>query len=298
MLVRDILELYVETPEYARLEDKPTRTANFRRMIKATVGGKAIGDHDVNELTRKMVVRAVDKMVNDGRYMTGAIHNAVASTRLIWSSVQDRYDDLPERNPFEGRFELGAQVVRKKVDWTQDDFKKIRKSADALEMPWVWHGLALAYQTGQRIGDILGLRHDDVKAGVWHLRQSKCEYFVRLNLKDLDEAWAIVEHLREKNPQCPYVVADPGRPSGPITYATFRNHVRKVLLHAGLEDDLRIHGVRRARAMDLGAMGIPAVDLCGFFGWRSLAAAAPYLKPTEDAADRVIDVVKRLKSTL
>lgn len=94
------------------------------------------------------------------------------SARAIRSRLKDVFRDaithgLIERNPVESV--LKPKVVITRMRMTESDFWKIHEAA---EQPWLKNAMLLALVSGQRLGDVLAMRFDDVRDGfLWQAQQ-------------------------------------------------------------------------------------------------------------------------------
>jgi len=102
--------------------------------------------------------------------------------RTIRTRLKDVFRDaithgLVERNPVETVLKPKIKVTRSRM--TEADFWKIH---DATQQPWMKNAMLLALVTGQRFGDILAMRFDDVRDGFLWIAQQKTGAKLKIEL--------------------------------------------------------------------------------------------------------------------
>ena len=167
-----------------------------------------------------------------------------------------------EFNPASG---LKRPKVGTHAQWSKEDLDNfLSRAKENIKLP-----ILLCLYTGQRIGDVLNMKWDDIREGYIHVRQQKTGRELQIPVHPVLGTY--LEQLRHfhKNGLPDLVCADSG---GVDSFRTRFNRERHRL---GLSH-LRIHGLRKTCAANLAEAGATSAEIAAVGGWKSLAHVALY----------------------
>ncbi len=136
------------------------RRANIKR-VKLALGGRPVSAIRPHEIAGLIAQTAVDHPHTAKRVLTEAreiFHQAICYGWI-------------ERNPAAGIKAPRVKIARQRL--THAEWKQIHAWATRNSPPWVARMMVLALVTGQRRGDLLAMRFDDVWDGYLHIEQQK-----------------------------------------------------------------------------------------------------------------------------
>lgn len=160
----------------------------------------------------------------------------------IWNFARDKgYTALP--NPCAGI--KGFKETGRDAYIEDDQYQAIRESADIV----VQGAMDLAYLTGQRPADVLGLTEMDVRDGVINIRQAKTKAKLRIAVEG--ELATLLDHLRARKAghkvrSTRLIVSERGQP---VTVAMMSRRWAKACAAAGVTG-LQFRDLRAKAATD------------------------------------------------
>lgn len=139
---------------------------------------------------------------------------------------------------------------------TEDEFARIRQYAS----PTLRCLMEIAYLTGQRIGDVLGIRRENISDAGLYVEQEKTGARVLIRMTaDLEAAIRGAGQLHD----CVQALTLFHKPDGsPLAYSTIYGQWRRACAAAGVED-ANFHDLRAAAATDAKAQGLDSRALLG-----------------------------------
>ncbi|MDX9976324.1 MAG: tyrosine-type recombinase/integrase [FCB group bacterium] len=148
---------------------------------------------------------------------------------------------------------------------TDDEFEKIREQAS----PTLQCLMDVAYITGQRIGDVMGIRYEDIvpagargagtPAGVY-VEQQKTKARVLIEITDDLQAALDTTRAVHCSPRAQTLFHKPD--GSPLSYFTIYGHWRRACEDAKV-GDAHIHDMRAKAATDAKAQGLDSKTLLG-----------------------------------
>lgn len=173
---------------------------------------------------------------------------------------------------------LGIKTPKARTQtWTPEEVGTFCAAAERLGKPSVALAVRLAYETGQRVSDVLRATWRDVEGGALRVEQVKTGARVAVPLSV--EMLAVLDRAERR--AVTIIAHDAtGRPWGDWAFRAQFNRIRD---KAGLKH-LRFHDLRRTALTEAGAGGATVVELRALGGHRDLASLNRYVVPTSDAA--------------
>lgn len=221
-----LIKAYTAGPDYAAL--KPRTRIEYDRHL-ATIDG-LWGDMPVRGLRPRAILAMRDSYADTP---TKANHILEVLSALIgWGIPRDYADANPCRDI--PKFRKGAGYAA----WRWDQIELFRREA----APHLWHAAALALYTGQRIGDVLGMKWSDIRAGEVHVVQDKTGKAVWVPIhKELAEVLETIER------RSIYILTTgDGQPWAGGFHSSWKKQMRKKALADMLAARLVPHGLRKS----------------------------------------------------
>lgn len=139
---------------------------------------------------------------------------------------------------------------------TADEFNRIREHAS----PTLQCLMDLAYLTGQRIGDVMGIRYADITESGVYVKQQKTGNRVLISMSpDLEAA---ITQARAIHKSVKGLTLFHKRDGSPLAYNTIYGHWSRACAAAQVED-ANFHDIRAAAATDAKAQGLDSRTLLG-----------------------------------
>lgn len=139
---------------------------------------------------------------------------------------------------------------------TDDEFAAIRSHAS----PTLQCLMDIAYITGQRIGDVMGIRYADISDAGLYVEQDKTRARVQIAMtQDLADA---ISRARELHQSVKGLTLFHRRDGSPLSYFTIYGHWTRACQKAGIKD-ANFHDIRAASATDAKAAGMDSKALLG-----------------------------------
>ena len=277
--VTDLADRYLR--EHAEPHKKPSSIASDRQLLNAIILPK-LGTTKIAALTRADVARFHHSLREKPHQANRAL--ALISKMLnlaeLWGLRPDgtnpcrhlkRYREMPRNRllSFEEQAALGEALDAAKA------------------LPGAIAAIRLLALTGCRVGEVLGLKWEDVTESGLHLADAKAGP----RRVPLGRAAAML--LRSLPRTGAYVVHGPN-PSKPLSTWTLTHVWRLIRASAGL-DDFRMHDFRHLFGTVASSAGTNAFLVRDLLGHRSLAITGRYVErdnaPLQEAADLVSETI-------
>jgi len=211
-----------------------------------------IGGMKAAEVTKRDIIRAIDIVADRGALYQANRVLTLARTIYNWALAEDLLDVNPT---------LG---IRKRID----EKPRERVLSDA-EIECLWNGLdrarmtegirliiRLALLTGQRIGEICGIRKSeiDLNNGVWELPGARTKNGRSHRVPLSGPAMALLKRARELSGGSPFLFPSPkhGQSINPQAPSRALNRAKDVI---GVKD-VRIHDLRRTVTSGMARLGV------------------------------------------
>ncbi|MCA0272382.1 MAG: integrase arm-type DNA-binding domain-containing protein [Proteobacteria bacterium] len=124
---------------------------------------KAWGDRDIHTITRRDVIDLLDGIADSGRGVTA--NRVLAHTRKFFAWCVER--DVLAASPVAGVKPVAKEASRERV-LSDDEIRLFWRACEGVGEPWGPLGKILLL-TGQRLGEVAGMREAEVAGEVWHL---------------------------------------------------------------------------------------------------------------------------------
>lgn len=262
---RALVKSYVASERYTT---KAARTVqDYDRVLDWVI--KKLGDHDPAKIQRQHVIRARDANKETVRFA----NYVVQVLRILFEHAIDLGWLGPHPvNPARGVSLIKAET-REREPWPDHLITAYRTTATG-PASLIFE---LCLGTGQRIGDVLKMRWDDIEADGIHVRQGKTK----------QRLWVpITPHLKAALAATPRIGlticawGDRGRPRGYRSAADLVLGVRKQI---GAEQ-YDIHSLRYTTAAELAALGCSDELIMSITGHKTSAMVAKYAGPARQRA--------------
>lgn len=239
MLPRILRNGQTGKPHAAETQRKYRECAAMLKQMLAQLSVDSISTRDVRELKREL--EATPTVAN----------RAVTVLKMILDAAVE--DDIIATNPAAGIPRLRIAPRDRLI--TDAEYRRIHARAD----PLLQAIMALCYATGQRIGDVLSIRTEDVtEAGVAFVQQKTGARLVVGWTDDLRAAVDAALALSVLAVRPAYILGG----HSPVTYAMTFKRWRHACRAAKVED-VRIHDLRALAGTDADAQGHDAQRLLG-----------------------------------
>lgn len=210
----------------------------YRRALKRF--SDEFEGRDIGTITRGELVRFLDRLKVASKSGIPANH-AAATIRLLFAYAADRLG--LETNPAAG-LKNPARVKARDRILDRREIRIVWKACEMAGYPF-GHALRLQLCTGQRIGEIGGIRRDDVEGDFWRLSRTKTGK--RIDVYLADRARAILDDCPDFGDSAPFFSASGGkiglRPDG--FHLALKRHIRARLDEAAVELGLRDEGAEK-----------------------------------------------------
>ncbi|WP_406735874.1 tyrosine recombinase XerC [Thioclava sp. GXIMD4215] len=267
----DLVAAYIRSPKYRKLAP---RTAQDYDKILDWVRRK-LGKLPVAGYRRKDVIRARDANADAVRFA----NYTVQVTRILMEYAIDI--GWRDDNPAKGVGLLKSETKPREA-WPQSKIDTFREVApDRARLIF-----ELCLQTGQRIGDVLKMRWDDIEEGGIRVAQGKTG--ARLWVPMTEGLKAVLA----KAPRIGLTICAWGPHGKPLSYRIANQDVMAVRKLIGAEA-FDLHGLRYSAAAELGALGLDDDYIMAVTGHTTKAMVAKYAGPARQKARAKIAQSKR-----
>ena len=258
---------------FEKLFDEYLKSPGFRKL---SVRSKQLYMYCGRQLSDYFKKKNVDKIKrSDLLALQNARQERPAHANLVIrvASVVFAYAVDMVIMPFNPAARLKKLKTGSHIKWTPEEVKKVIAIGDRK----ISTAVALAWYTGQRESDVLGMTWADYDGTYIKVIQKKTG--LEMNIKVHPD---LVEHLNslaDNEPDHYYIVSGPNKMSGPA----FRNMLKRRTdkLHIGKV----FHGIRKGVASALAENGSSINEIAAIMGHKSIRMAAYY---TEQASTKTL----------
>lgn len=268
---------YQKSGEFRQLSPATaaTRRSHYKRLLSE------LGDLPVAGITIKRVQE----------WQAGQdLHPSTAAAMIDSLRIVLKYavgEALLASNPLsEMRLNRGQREVSV---WSQSDIAALICAAESTDNTAIADAIVIATHTGQRIGDILRMRWDDIADGILTVRQKKTGTVIHFPLEDkrtgriIDDILAHrLTNIRRAQPDgAEYVITEGG---APLTESQFGHRFRAVKSAAQVSGE-RFHDFRATFITMALERNIPQNVIMRLTGHKSIANFQRYVGVTESALE-------------
>ena len=237
----------------AKLKSGNDVSAQFRRHVLPIWG-----DCDVHEIARRDVLALLDGIADSGRIATANRVRVYLSHFFGWCVSRD----ILAISPVQGVKPVGKEASRERV-LTDDEIRWFWRACDDLGFPWGPMGQILLL-TGQRRGEVAGMRDSEIVGGEWHLPPERTKNGRAHNVplsRAVSDVLGAVERIKGK-PSMVFTTTGETPLSG---FYKGRNHIAERMAEiasdeAGAPVEIphwTFHDLRRTAATGMARLGIP-----------------------------------------
>ena len=250
---------YRDSKRYGKLA--PRTRADYEKVL-AWVEAK-LGDKDATKLQRKDVIRARDANADAARFAS----YIVQVLRILMEHAIDLGWRQANDNPAKGVELLKADTDEREA-WPVEKIEAYRAKATGRALLI----FELCLGTGQRIGDVLKMRWDDIEDGGIKVRQGKTGARLWIPLT------ARLREVLDATPRVGLTICAWGKNGKPTSYRGAADLVMVVRKQIGAER-YDLHGLRYAAAAELAALGCNDELIQSVTGHQTRAMVAKYAGP-------------------
>lgn len=253
-----LIETYIASHRYKKLS--PTSAKDYDKVL---VWARAkLGNLPVDQMRRKDIIRARDANAERMRFA----NYIVQVLRILFEHANDLGWIADGTNPAKG-VTLLKSTGKQREPWPRDKIEAFRAKATG-------HTLLifeLCLGTGQRIGDVLGMRWSDIESDGIHVTQNKTK--AKLWVPFTPQLSAVLAETKKIGPTiCAY-----GR-GKPLSYRAASQRIMDVRKKIGAED-YDIHSLRYSAAADLAAAGCSDELISAVTGHTTMEMVRKYAGP-------------------
>ena len=256
---------------YEREDHFASLAANTRKQylsIMREIRSNA-GDLPVNGITRKDMKALYRSLLPRG-VSTAAAH--MRFWRILLGYAVD--EGLRPDNPAT-KLKVAAGRARTQV-WKPDEVGAFCRAAEAAGQPSVALAVLLAYETAQRVSDVLRASWRDLDGTTLQVVQKKTGARVAVPLSA-----ELLGQLEASGRRGMTIIArEDGSRWADVTFRAAFNRIRS---RAGLQH-LRFHDLRRTALSEAGAGGATVIELKALGGHADMSSLQRYVVPNESAA--------------
>jgi integrase len=224
---------------------------------------------DGHRLVRDMPRRVAVSIIEEIGDKTPGMANLSASVlrRLFAYAIKK---ELRTDNPFSGiePYKLGSHHT-----WTEAEITKYRETWPLGMRERLAFDLLL--YTGQRVGDVAGMRHADIRNGAIHVVTEKTG--AELSLPIHPDLQASIEACPSR---CPMLI---GHNRRPISGAALSCLILRAAHAAGLSRECKPHGLRKSHMRRLAEYGSSSKEIASMSGHRTLREIERYTAKADQA---------------
>ena len=261
--VAALIKRYLASPLF--LDRSETTQKGYRQILNRIE--KKAGDVDVSGISRADVVNTYDKL-REKHGEAGA-----AAMMRVWRILLGYAYDIGWRpdNPAKG-LRLRTLAPRRQV-WTAEEVRAFCKAAAEEKRDSMALAVELAYDIGQRQGDILTLTWGQYDGSAFTIRQAKTGSPVVASVSP--EMQSRLADVKRRGVQV--VVSE--ATNLPYKKDHFAHEFARIRNLAGLPNDLQFRDLRRTAATEMGQAGATDDQLRAQTGHRSRNVVAVYVVP-------------------
>lgn len=236
---------YQQTPEwrYKRPSTKRSNMKSFRHLETF------FGQQDIMSVRRSTVINFRNSLWE----VPGAANLAVSLLSVLFKHAMDM--DLVEYNPTQNVSKFKTQPRRR---WTQAMLDLFEREGRV----HLFQAVIMGYYTGQRIGDLINLRHKDLKEDGIAIKQQKTGTEVFIPYHPVFRSW-IDKWWRFRKPEEYVLRSSRNEPWGGVE--SFGNALRLEMDRIGIED-VTFHGLRKSTGSVLAEAGCTTEEIDAILG--------------------------------
>lgn len=277
--VEDLVKSYMASLDYMKLADKTKDDYSY--YLSYWYNNKIIGvpliKSRLGNISTPLCQRVYEEHASNS---VSLANHSLAVYRLLFNyGIRQGFI---ENNPF--RNVKPHSVKPRKVVWERDHVKAFLTAAYS-EFGWRNVGVIvnMAYEWGQRLGDMRNLTWDDydVEQGILTLTQSKRGAAIKLPtsqglqdiLKQQHRDYAFQSYI------APYSKPVKGKLNS-YSIGQLNKIGKKIMLHAKLPEELRLMDLRRSAITEMVEVGVPLPSIMAMSGHATPTSLSPYIKHT------------------
>jgi integrase len=226
-------------------------------------------DQDGHRLAGDMPRRVAISIIEEIGEKTPGMANLSASVlrRLFAYAIKK---EIRKDNPFSGiePYKLGSHHT-----WTEEEIAKYRETWPIGTRERLAFDLLL--YTGQRVGDVAGMRYADIRNGVIPVVTEKTD--ADLSIPIHPDLLASIEACPSHGPT---LIAYNGRP---ISGEALSNFLQRAAHAAGLPEKCKPHGLRKSHMRWLAELGSSTKEIASMSGHRTLREIERYNAKVDQA---------------
>jgi len=287
--LRDACDEYLHSSSFAELSG--SSQVKYERSLSRVCDtkvqhGAVLGNLKLKDIRFRHITYAYDRW-QDNNGPSAA--NYMATCLSIVLNLGIRHEALIS-NPV-------SQLQRKtekprRIKWSKDDVKAF---LDVAYSQWRYRSIALimhmAYEWGQRIGDMRLLKWDDIDFEAQRVDVTQSKRGAEVHLPIPDDLLAMLKAQREDFGFQPYV-APHVRPNngayGVYTAVDIHRYVNEIKEIAGLSTDLQARDLRRTAITEMAEAGVDLVGIMQVSGHQNPNSVKPYLVNTFSGASAAL----------
>lgn len=277
--IGDLIKSYLDSSSYEKLSDRAKRgyKYNLESWYKYKIAGVPVKNAKIGNLSTPMCQRLYDEASESSASMA---NHALSVYRLLFNyGIRKGFITF---NPF-SKVEK-VKTKSRKVVWERQHVRAFLNTAFS-KFEWRNVGLIvnMAYEWGQRLGDIRELTWDDydVDTGVLTLTQSKRGANVQLPTSEGLQRMLKQQH--EEFGWQKYIAPNPKVIRGRV-YAYSLNNLhrvgRQIIEEADLPDEIMLMDLRRTAITEMVEVGVPVSSIMAVSGHATPMSLSPYIKHT------------------
>lgn len=277
--VEDLVKSYMVSMDYIKLGDKTKRDYSyyFSYWYNSRLSGVPLIRSKLCNISTPLCQRVYEE---HAAASVSLANHSLAVYRLLFNyGIRQGFIEV---NPFKNVKPFA--VKPRKVVWERNHVRAFLSAAYS-EFDWRNVGVIvnMAYEWGQRLGDMRTLTWDeyDVDEGVLTLTQSKRGASIKLPTSN-----GLQEILKQQHRDYAFqkYIAPAAKPvRGKLnTYSINQlNRIgKKILVHAGLPEELRLMDLRRSAITEMVEVGVPLPSIMAMSGHATPSSLTPYIKNT------------------
>jgi integrase len=216
------------------------------------------GHRLVRDMPRRVAVSIIEEI---GEKTPGMANLSTAVLRRLFAYAIKK--ELRNDNPFAGiePYKLGSHHT-----WTEAEIGKYRETWPIGTRERLAFDLLL--YTGQRVGDVAGMRHADIRDNAIHIVTEKTE--AELSLPIHPDLRASIDACPSHGPM---LIGYNGRPIGGEALS---NLIQRAAKAAGLPPACKPHGIRKGHMRRLAEYGSSSKEIASMSGHRTLREIERY----------------------
>lgn len=303
-------EVYERWAVLKRMEVKRSTFATYALIFKNCLKPR-FGSVNVEDIKKADMQAFVFEFIGAGRSVKTTKDTIIVLKMLLRFAVEDL--QLPASVSFKLKYPTRDGTEKKLQTYTEAEQKKIIDAVLETPSPRSF-GIMIALCTGMRIGELCGLRFEDIDftSGVLHIRRTieriyetdedgKMKTMVIFSeLKTVSSARDIPiipklkgilsNYLKVSRPDY-YVLTIGPKPTEP---RIFRNYYYSFMKNIGIESPIKFHGLRHTFATKMVSAGIDIKTISNILGHADISTTLNlYVHPSEEDKKAAVSKVFR-----